>query len=82
MIDQFEELLRSGSWLGPAVLGALCFRVLSQPGALTGDDYAGAVMLATAAVVLTVIGIRLNGKNAVVAPVAFVAMFVASWSML
>jgi hypothetical protein len=82
MIDQVEELLRAGTWLGPAVLGALCFRVLSQQVVLNGDEFAGAVMLATAAVVLTAIGVRYNAKHAAFAPLAFVAMFIASWSML
>ena len=83
MIDQVEELLRAGSWLGPAVLGALVFRVLSQQMAMQGDEFAGAVMLGTSALVLTAIGVKLNdGKHAALAPIAFVAMFVASWSML
>ena len=83
MNDQCEELLRAGTWLGPAVLGALSFRVLSQQVVMYGDEFAGAMMLATAAVVLTAIGVKLTeGKNAALAPLAFVAMFVASWSML
>jgi hypothetical protein len=83
MNDQCEELLRAGTWLGPAVLGALSFRVLSQQVSMHGDEFAGAIMLATAAMVLTAIGVKLTeGKNAALAPVAFVAMFVASWSML
>jgi hypothetical protein len=83
MIDQVEELLRAGSWLGPAVLGALVFRVLSQQMAVHGEEFAGAIMLGTSALVLTAIGVKLNeGKHAALAPVAFVAMFVASWSML
>ena len=83
MIDQVEELLRAGSWLGPAVLGALAFRVLSRQMAMHGDEFAGAVMLGTSALVLTAMSVRLDGgKNGAVAPLAFVAMFVASWSML
>lgn len=83
MIDQVEELLRAGSWLGPAVLGALVFRVISQQMAVNGDEFAGAVMLGTSALVLTAIGVKLNGgQHAALAPLAFVAMFVASWSML
>ena len=83
MNDQVEELLRSGSWLGPAVLGALAFRVLSQQMSLNGDEFAGAVMLGTSALVFTAIGVKLSeGKHAALAPVAFVAMFIASWSML
>jgi hypothetical protein len=83
MIDQVEDLLRAGSWLGPAVLGALVFRVLSQQLAMHGDEFAGAVMLGTSALVLTAVGVKLNGdKHPALAPVAFIAMFVASWSML
>ena len=83
MIDQVEELLRAGSWLGPAVLGALVFRVLSQQMAMHGEEFAGAVMLGTSALVLTAIGVKLSeGRHAALAPVAFVAMFIASWSML
>ena len=81
MIDQVEELLRAGAWLGPAVLGALTFRVLAQPAATGGDELAGAIMLATAGFVLTVIGARLNGKLAFIGPLVFAAMFVASWSI-
>jgi len=83
MIDQVEELLRAGSWLGPAVLGALAFRMLSRQMAMHGDEFAGAVMLGTSALVLTAFSVRLNGgKDAAIAPLAFIAMFVASWSML
>ena len=80
MLDQVEDLLQAGIWLGPSVLGSLFYRFVGDTGA---EDLAGAVMLATAALVLTAISARLNGgKNAALAPVAFIAMFVASWSML
>jgi hypothetical protein len=79
MVDQFHDLLRAGVWLGPAVLGALCFRLLADH--LTGDDLAGAVMLATAAVIWTVAGVREHHGKPAIAPIAFVAMFLASWSM-
>ena len=81
MIDQFQELQQAGVWLGPAVLGALCYRLLADTN-IGSDDLAGAVMLATAAVLLTVAGLReRSGKHAAIAPLAFVAMFLASWSM-
>jgi hypothetical protein len=80
MTEQFQELLGAGVWLGPAVLGALCYRMLADN--LGSDDLAGAVMLATAAVLLTVAGVReRRGEHAAIAPIAFVAMFLASWSM-
>jgi hypothetical protein len=80
MIDQFQELLRAGVWMGPAVLGALCYRLQDNLG--RGDDLPGAVMLATAALLLTVASVREHrGQHAAVAPIAFVAMFLASWSM-
>jgi hypothetical protein len=79
MIDQFQELLQAGVWLGPSVLGALCHRLLITAG---GDDLAGMVLLATAALILTVAGVQQHrGKHAAIAPAAFVAMFLASWSM-
>lgn len=83
MLDQIEDLLRAGHWLGPAVLGALCYRMLiAPPAAATGDDVAGATILATSALVLTVAGLRLNdGKQSTIAPLVFGAMFVASWTM-
>ena len=81
MIHQFQELVRAGVWLGPAVLGALCYRLLAD-NAVSSDDLAGAVMLATAALLLTVASVREHrGQHAAVAPIAFVAMFLASWSM-
>jgi len=81
MIEQFQALLGAGVWLGPAVLGALCYRLLADQ-VIGNDDLAGAVMLATSAVLLTVAGMReQRGKHAAIAPIAFVAMFLASWSM-
>jgi hypothetical protein len=81
MIDQFQELQQAGVWLGPAVLGALCYRMLADS-SIGSDDLAGAVMLATSALLLTVAGLREHGgKHMAIAPAAFVAMFLASWSM-
>jgi hypothetical protein len=81
MIDQFQELQQAGVWLGPAVLGALCYQLLADS-SIGSDELAGAVMLATSALLLTVAGLReQRGKQAAVAPLAFVAMFLASWSM-
>jgi hypothetical protein len=75
MIDQVEELMRAGVWLGPALLGSLCYRLLAG----TADDLAGAVMLATGAVVLTVAGTRFNkDQHAALGPIVFAAMFVVS----
>ena len=83
MLDQVEDLLKAGIWLGPSVLGSLFYRFVADSGNTSAEDIAGAVMLATAALLLTAISIRLNGgKNAAVAPLAFLAMFAASWSML
>ena len=81
MLDQIEELLRAGHWLGPAVLGALCYRLLiGTP--VAGDDIAGAVLLATSAALLTAAGMRMNAdRHAAIAPLVFGAMFVASWTM-
>jgi len=80
MINQFEELLRAGLWLGPAVLGSLCYRLLSDTVVSAGDDFAGAVMLAIAAVVWTVAGVRVNDdRKAPIAPAVFGLMFIASW---
>ena len=81
MNDQVEELLRAGVWLGPALLGAVSYRMLSQEMlARSGDDVAGAVMLATAALVLTIAGTRFNkDHHAAIGPAVFGAMFVASW---
>ena len=82
MLDQVEDLLKAGIWLGPSVLGSLFYRFVSS-GNTGAEDLAGAVMLATAALVLTLLSARLNGgKNAAIAPLAFIAMFAASWSML
>ena len=83
MLDQVEDLLKAGIWLGPSVLGSLFYRFVGESANYGPEDLAGAAMLATAALVLTAISVRLNGgKNAALAPVAFIAMFVASWSML
>lgn len=83
MIEQVEELLRAGVWLGPALLGAVCYRVLSDDVlSKSGDDLVGAAMLAIAAVVLTLAGTRFNkDQHAAVGPLVFGAMFVASWYM-
>ena len=79
MIDQVEELLRAGIWLGPAVLGSLCYRLLANG---LGDDLFGAVMLATGAIVLTIAGTRFNtDKHAALGPAIFAIMFLASWSL-
>ena len=80
MISQFEELLRAGLWLGPAVLGSLCYRFLSDNVASSGDDLAGLAVLGVAAIVYTVAGVKLNDdKQAPVAPAVFGLMFIASW---
>ncbi len=80
MINQFDELLRAGLWLGPAVLGSLCFRVLSDTVVSADDDFAGAVVLAIAAVVWTAAGVRFNDDHkAPIAPAVFGLMFIASW---
>ena len=80
MISQSEELLRAGLWLGPAVLGSLCFRLLSDTVVSAGDDFPGAVILAIAAVIWTVAGVRVNDdQKAPIAPAVFGLMFIASW---
>jgi hypothetical protein len=83
MLDQVEELLRAGIWLGPAVLGSLCYGVLTDATwSRSAEDFAGAVMLGTAAIVLTIAGMRFNhDKHAALAPAIFAAMFFVSWSM-
>jgi hypothetical protein len=82
MIDQVEDLLRAGVWLGPAVLGALCYRVLATAMYNSSDQFAGAVMLATAAIIFTVVGTRYNGdKHAATGPLVFAVMFLISWSI-
>jgi hypothetical protein len=82
MIDQVEELMRAGLWLGPAVLGSLCYRLLGDGTVASGDELAGAMMLATAAVVLTIAGMRFNQeRHAAIGPAVFAAMFVASWCL-
>jgi len=80
MNDQVEELLRAGVWLGPALLGSLLYRVLSQQMlARSGDDVPGAVMLATGALILTIAGTRFNkDQHAAIGPIVFAAMFVVS----
>jgi hypothetical protein len=80
MINQSEQLLRAGLWLGPAVLGSLCFRLLSDTVISAGDDLAGGMVLAVAAIVWTVAGVRSNDANqATIAPAVFGLMFIASW---
>lgn len=82
MIDQIEEMLRAGAWLGPAVLGALCYRLMSHAGAAGSDDIPGAVMLGTSCVVLTAAGKRASSdRHAALGPLVFAAMFLASWSL-
>lgn len=83
MLDQIEDLMRAGHWLGPAVLGALCYRLLiSAPVTAPGDDFVGSALLAISAVLLTVAGVRLNGeKHSAIPPLVFGAMFLASWTM-
>ena len=81
MLDQIEKLLHAGLWLGPAVLGALCHRLLIGTPVAAGDDLAGIVLLATSGVLLTAAGIRANAERATIAPLVFGAMFLASWTM-
>jgi hypothetical protein len=82
MLDQIEHLLRAGHWLGPAVLGALCYRLLIAAPEMSGDDFAGGVMLGTSALILTFAGVKMNeGKQSSLAPLVFGAMFLASWTM-
>ena len=81
MLDQVEDLLRAGIWLGPSVLGALCYRLLATAASST-EDLAGAVMLATAAILLTAASVRFNkDQHALIVPAVFAAMFVVSWTM-
>jgi hypothetical protein len=80
-IDHVEELLSAGVWLGPAVLGALAYRVLAGI-VSSSDDVAGALMLATGAIVLTAAGSYVKkDHHAALPPLVFAVMFVASWSM-
>jgi hypothetical protein len=82
MLDHFEELGRSAVWLGPAVLGALFYRLVADPAYAAADDLAGVIMLATGAIILTAAGVRLNqAKGHVVVPTVFATMFVVSWLM-
>lgn len=82
MLDQVEELGRSGIWLGPAVLGSLCFRLVGDPAYSAVDDFAGVLLLATAAILLTAAGVKLNkDRHHVIVPAVFAAMFVVSWSL-
>jgi hypothetical protein len=83
MLDQIEDLMRAGHWLGPAVLGALCYRLLiSAPVASPGDDFAGSVLLAISGVILTFAGVKMNAEqHAAIPPLVFGAMFIASWTM-
>jgi hypothetical protein len=81
MIDHCEDLLRSGIWLGPAMLGSLVHR-LGGNALVAGDDPFGIALVGIAAVVLTAAGVRFNaGKNVAIVPAVFLAMFVASWSI-
>ena len=80
MISQFEELLRAGLWFGPAVLGTLFYRLMSDTVASSGDDLPGAVMLALAAIIWTAAGVRFNDeKKQRIVPAVFALMFFASW---
>ena len=82
MLDQVEDLLKAGIWVGPAVLGSLCYRLFADAASTSGEDLAGAVMLATAAVLLTAASVRFNkDQHALIVPAVFAAMFVASWSI-
>ena len=82
MNDQVEELLHAGIWLGPAVLGSLAYRLLANRLSALGDDLPGAVMLAIAAVILTIAGTRFKkDHHPALAPAVFAAMFLACWSM-
>ena len=83
MLDQIEDLMRAGHWLGPAVLGALCYRLLiSAPVTSPADDFAGSVLLAISGVILTFTGVKMDAeKHPATAPLVFGAMFVASWTM-
>ena len=82
MLEQVEDLLRAGIWLGPSILGSLCYRLVGLPPHAASDDLAGLVLLATAAILLTAASVRANqGKDAAIVPAVFVAMFVVSWSM-
>lgn len=82
MLEQVEELVRAGIWLGPSILGSLCYRLVGIPSYSASDDLAGILMLATGALLLTVASLRINGdKHAAIVPAVFAAMFVVSWSM-
>ncbi len=83
MLDQIEDLLRARHWLGPAVLGAQCYRLLiGGPMAIAGEDVPGALLLATSGALLTYAGVRLNkDQHVAIAPLVFGAMFIASWTM-
>jgi hypothetical protein len=83
VLDQIEDLLRAGHWLGPAVLGVLCYRLLiASPVSLSSDEVPGALMLASSAIILTIAGVRTNvEKHAVIAPLVFGAMFLVSWTI-
>jgi hypothetical protein len=82
MLEQVEDLLKAGIWLGPSILGSLCYRLVGVPPHASSDDMAGLLMLATAATLLTAASVRFNkDKDAAIVPAVFVAMFVVSWSM-
>ena len=82
MLDQVEDLLRSGIWLGPSVLGSLCYRLIGDPAYSAADDLAGVLLLATAALLLTAASVKFNkDTHALIVPAVFAAMFVVSWTM-
>lgn len=64
------------------MLGSLSYRLLAHRLAAFGDDLPGAVMLATAAVILTIAATRFKrDHHPALAPAVFAAMFFACWSM-
>lgn len=83
MLEQVEDLVRAGIWLGPSVLGALCYRLVAD--VMSSEDFAGAVMLATSAILLTAASLRFHKeghrRQELIVPLVFAAMFVVSWSM-
>jgi hypothetical protein len=81
MLDQVEDLLRAGIWAGPAVLGVLCYRLVGDPSYSAADDFAGVLLLATSAVLLTAASVRFNKDNALIVPAVFAAMFIVSWTI-
>ena len=58
------------------------YRLFAEAASTSSEDIAGAVMLATAAVLLTAASVRFNkDQHALIVPAVFAAMFVASWSI-